>query len=183
MLTSRVEIKIGGFGGQGIVTLGRLIAYAANSVGKYATETIAYGSEARGGSSWADVVVDDEEVDYPRCSQPDVAILFSQEAATTFGNTVRDGGLILYDPVTVEKVVTRPDVRAFPIPATVAARELGAAVVANTVMFGAFVALSGLFPVDSAERGIQPAVPSEVLGLNLRAFRKGVELAQGMKGV
>ncbi|MBI4294765.1 MAG: 2-oxoacid:acceptor oxidoreductase family protein [Chloroflexi bacterium] len=178
---SRIEIRIAGFGGQGIVTLGRLIIYAASLVGKYATETVAYGVEVRGGSSWADVVVDDEEVDYPRCSQADVAIFFSQEAATTFGKTVQDKGLVLYDPLGIEKLETRQGVRAFPVPATATARELGAAMVANTVMFGAFVMLSELLPVESGERGIQSAVRPEVLEVNLQAFRKGVELARQMK--
>lgn len=73
----RIEIKIAGFGGQGIVTLGRLIAFAAYLQGKQAAEIIAYGSEARGGSAWADVVIDDEEVDYPKAVSPDVLILFS----------------------------------------------------------------------------------------------------------
>lgn len=180
---ARVEIKIAGFGGQGIVTLGRLIAYAANLAGKYATETIAYGGEARGGSAWADVVVDDEEVDYPRCSQPDIVILFSQEAATTFGKAVREKGLVLYDPLLVENLSTRQGARVFPIPATVTAREgMGAAVVANTVMFGALVALSNLFPADSAQRAIQAAVPPEAQGVNLRAFQKGREMAQEARG-
>lgn len=181
---ARVEIKIAGFGGQGIVTLGRLIVYAASLGGKYATQTIAYGGEARGGSSWADVVVDDEEVDYPRCTQPDIVILFSQEAATTFGRAVRDNGVVLYDPVTVTSPLSREGAQVFPIPATATAREeLGAAVVANTVMFGALVALSGLFPLESAEKGIQSAVPAEAIGINLRAFHRGMELARRLMGV
>lgn len=180
----RVEIKIAGFGGQGIVTLGRLITYAAYAAGKFATETIAYGGEARGGSSWADVVVDDEEVDHPRCSQPHLIILFSSEAAATFGKAVREGGLVLYDPVTVEKLETKATARVFPIPATVTAREgLGTAVAANAVMFGAFVVLSGLFPLESAEKALQATLPQEAMGINMRAFHKGVELAQELKGV
>lgn len=180
---ARTEIKIAGFGGQGIVTLGRLIVFTAYYAGKYATQTIAYGGEARGGSSWADVVVDDEEVDYPRCAQPDFTIIFSQEAATTFGRAVRDQGMVFYDPVTVESLSSKESARVFAIPATSTAREaLQATVVANTVMFGAFVALSGLFSEESAEKGIQSTVPPEALGVNLRAFHQGVDIARGMKG-
>lgn len=179
----RVEIKIAGFGGQGVVTLGRLIAYTAYSAGKYATESIAYGGEARGGSSWADVVVDDEEVDHPRCPHPDIAILLSQEAAAIFAGAVREGGLVLYDPVTVEKLSPRPGTQVYAIPAINTAREgLRMAVVANTVMFGAFVVFSGLFSPESAEQGIRSTVPPEALGANLQAFRKGVEIAERMKG-
>ena len=180
---ARIEIKIAGFGGQGVVTLGRLIAFTAYGAGKYATETVAYGGEARGGSSWADVVVDDEEVDYPRCTKLDIAIIFSQEAATTFCGAVRDQGLLLYDPVTVETLSPRETTRVFAIPATSTAREvLNSAVVANTVMFGAFVALSDLFSLESAEKGVESTVPQGVLGLNLQALQKGVEIAQRMKG-
>jgi Pyruvate/2-oxoacid:ferredoxin oxidoreductase gamma subunit len=179
----RVEIKIAGFGGQGVVTLGRFIVFTAYGSGKYATETIAYGGEARGGSSWADVVVDDEEVDHPRCTQPDIAIILSQEAAATFAGTVRDKGLVLYDPVTVEKLSPREGARVFAIPATNTAREaLKMAVVANTVMFGAFVALSRLFPRESAEKGIQSTVPSQAVGINLQAFHMGLEIAERMEG-
>ncbi len=180
---ARTEIKIAGFGGQGIVTLGRLITFTAYNAGKYATETIAYGGEAWGGSSWADVVVDDEEVDHPRCPHPDIAILLSQEAAAIFAGAVREGGLVLYDPVTVEKLSPRPGTQVYAIPAINTAREgLRMAVVANTVMFGAFVVFSGLFSPESAEKGIRSTVPPEALGANLQAFRKGVEIAERMKG-
>ena len=181
---ARVEIKIAGFGGQGVVTLGRLIAYTAYNAGRYATETIAYGGEARGGSSWADVVVDDEEVDHPRCTQPDVAILLSQEAAATFAGAVRPGGLVLYDPVTVARLTPREDARTYAIPATSTAREaLHSAVVANTVMFGAFVVLSRLFTPEQAENGLRATMPPGAISVNLEAFRHGVDLARRLEGV
>jgi 2-oxoglutarate ferredoxin oxidoreductase subunit gamma len=177
-IMSRFEIKICGFGGQGIVTLGRVITFAAYISGKHAAETIAYGAESRGGSSWADVVIDDEEVDYPRVSSPDMLILFSQEGAIRFGKSIKDKGVVFYGPVTVTEPNTKETASVFSIPATTIAREeLKAGMVANSVMFGAFIKIAGLIHEESARRSLESIVPKEALELNIQAFQRGVEVA------
>jgi 2-oxoglutarate ferredoxin oxidoreductase subunit gamma len=174
----RSEVKICGFGGQGIVTLGRLIAFAAYISGKAVVQTIAYGQESRGGSAWADVVIDDEEVDYPKVLSPDVLILFSQEGVDKFGKIVKDNGKVLYDPVTVPKLDIKKTVSTFPVPATtIALKEFKSGVVANSIMYGAFAKIGGLIQEDEACRSLESILPKRVLELNMKAFRRGVETA------
>ena len=178
---ARSEIKICGFGGQGIVTLGRLIASAAHLSGKAVVQTIAYGQESRGGSAWADVVIDDEEVDYPKVSAPNILVLFSQEGLDKFGKIVKENGKVLYDPATVPSVDIKKKISTFPIAATrIALDEFKSAVAANAIMFGAFTKIAGLFNEETARSSLESTLPNRVLGLNLQAFQKGAYVASNL---
>jgi hypothetical protein len=105
---SRVETRFAGFGGQGIlfagITLGRAACLYA---GKHATQTQSYGTEARGGASRCDVVIDDREVDFPGVTSPDVFVAFSQEAYDKLAPGVRPGGIVFYDPELVKAMLHR----------------------------------------------------------------------------
>ncbi|MCX7844919.1 MAG: 2-oxoacid:acceptor oxidoreductase family protein [Candidatus Bipolaricaulota bacterium] len=169
----RAELRIAGFGGQGVISAGRIAGQAAVLYdGKQATFTQSYGPEARGGACAAEVVISDTPVAYPLLTIPDVAILMSQEAYEKYAHEVKPGGLLIVDPDLVRHEA-RADVRLLRVPATRIAESLGRKIVANVVMLGA---LAAAWPVVSKEALLQAvlaSVPAHTRDLNQRAFEAG----------
>lgn len=171
----RQEIRISGFGGQGVALAGMVLGRAlVLHEGMEAVLTQSYGPEARGGASSANLVISDEPIDYPFVQRPDVLIAMSQEAYTTFRPTARPEAIILVDDDLVQ-----PADGDCPhgIPATRLAEELGHRVVANIVMLGFLVGVMGLARRESVEEAIRASVRPRTLDLNLRAFAAGLERA------
>ncbi len=174
---SRIETRFAGFGGQGIlfagITLGRAACLYA---GKHATQTQSYGTEARGGASRCDVVIDDQEVDYPGVTSPDIFVAFSQEAYDKLASGTKKGGRLFYDPDLV-KPGDLEAVEQRPIPATkVAMENLGDKVVANVVMLGAVVAGTRIIDMDILKQCIKETTPAKRLETNLKALDQGATL-------
>ncbi len=174
---SRIETRFAGFGGQGIlfagITLGRAACLYA---GKHATQTQSYGTEARGGASRCDVVIDDQEVDYPGVTSPDVFVAFSQEAYDKLASGIKQGGKLFYDPDLV-KPSPKEGVEQRAVPATkVAMEQLGDKVVANVVMLGAVVAGTGIIGMDILKKCIRETTPARRLETNLKALDQGAAL-------
>ena len=169
----RKEICIAGFGGQGVVLAGYILGKAAALYeGLEAVMTQAYGPEARGGASSANVILSDEPIDYPFVQQPDVLIALSQEAYTKFRPTASAQGLILIDE---DLVNPHPGDHPLAIPATRLAEALGRRIVANMVMMGFFTAQSGLVSRDAMERAVESSVRQKTVPLNRQAFTTGYE--------
>lgn len=174
---SRIETRFAGFGGQGIlfagITLGRSACLYA---GKHATQTQSYGTEARGGASRCDVVIDDKEVDYPGVTSPDIFVAFSQEAYDKLSAGIRAGGRLFYDPGLVQPA-PREGIEVTAVPATRTAMDvLGDKVVANVVMLGAVVAATGLVDMDALKQCITETTPASRLETNLKALDQGAAL-------
>jgi 2-oxoglutarate ferredoxin oxidoreductase subunit gamma len=171
----RKEIRISGFGGQGIGLAGRIIGKAlAIYDDMEAVMTQSYGPEARGGASSADVVASEEPIDYPFVQQPDVLIALSQEAYTKFRSSANPDAIILIDE---ELVTPSDDDTPNGIPATQLAEELGNRIVANMVMLGFFTALTDIVNRQAMEEAIGSSVKSRFVELNLKAFATGFEYA------
>jgi len=174
----RQEIRFAGFGGQGIISAGRITGRAAVLHDKkHAVLIQSYGPEARGGACSAEVVVGDRPVDYPRVGTPDVAVIMSQEAYEKFGSDVKPGGLLLLDQDLVEHE-EREDVRVVEVPATRIAEELGRRIVANVVMLGALAALWPAISREAMLSAIVEAVPPHTRDLNKKAFEAGVSYVE-----
>jgi len=170
----RVEIRIGGFGGQGIIRTGLMLATAACVYGdKNAIQTQSYGPESRGGRCKSEVVISDEEIDFPAVEHPDVLITLSQEAYSDYVNDLKEGGVLLVDPDIVPNQRKDVNAKIYEIPATRIAEELGKKIVANVVMVGAFTALTNMLGVDVVKESIKRNVPKGTMELNLTAFEKG----------
>jgi 2-oxoglutarate ferredoxin oxidoreductase subunit gamma len=167
----RTEIRIAGFGGQGVVLAGVLVGTAAAvSDGRRAVQTQSYGAAARGGGARSEVIV------YPRVTHPDIMIAMSEEAMSKYGPDMVRGGLLIIDGDLV-KTVKRDDVRLVAVPASnTATQELGRTIVANLVMLGVLVAKTGLVSAAGMEAAIRENVPPKTVELNLKAFRKGLEM-------
>jgi 2-oxoglutarate ferredoxin oxidoreductase subunit gamma len=167
----RTEIRISGFGGQGVALAGLIIGKAcALYEDLEAVMTQSYGPEARGGASSADVVVADRPIDYPFLEEADVLIALSQEAYTRFRPEAKRKALVIIDEGLVEPL---EDDRVLSIPATQLAEELGRRIVANVVVLGFFTAYLDLLQADSMRRAIESSVRPRTVPLNLDAFETG----------
>ncbi|MFH1313666.1 MAG: 2-oxoacid:acceptor oxidoreductase family protein [Candidatus Eisenbacteria bacterium] len=170
----RIEIRVAGFGGQGVVLAGRLLGEAAILDGKRAVQTQSYGPESRGGAARSEVVVSDEAIDYPKVIEADILVALSQTAFDKYRSTVRADGKVIVDADLVE--AESEDV--YCVPFTRTADDLGKRMVANSVMLGYLVASTGVMAPESMEATIRDKVPRHTIDINVRAFNKGVELAK-----
>lgn len=171
----RTEIRISGFGGQGVVLAGYILGKGlAIYDGFDAVMTQSYGPEARGGASSANVVLSDEPIDYPFVLQPDILVALSQEGYTRYRPTVKPDAMILIDE---DLVIPEEGDRPYTIPATRLAEELGRRIVANMVMLGFFTAMTGLIERDAMEEAIKTSLKPKTVLLNLNAFAAGYRYA------
>ncbi len=171
---SRVEIKIGGFGGQGVIMAGMIIGKAASIYdGKDATLTQSFGPEARGGSCSGQVVVNTDRNLYPMVTNPDILMAMSQPAFLKFLPEVRPEALILYESSLVKPGELPGSHKVYGIPATKFAEELGRKMVLNIVMVGFFTALSDVCSEQAMRKAVESSVPRGTERLNLSAFERG----------
>lgn len=179
-MKKRTEVKICGFGGQGIVLSGYILGKAASlHDGKEAVLTQSYGPEARGGACSADVVISEVKVDYPYLKGIDVLVVMSQEAYSTYCKELDKNGMMLIDEDLVEPDELDESIELHKIPATRIAEELGNKIVANIVMVGFLAAVTGLVSKDAMKKAILATVPMGTQELNERAFDKGYEHKKG----
>jgi 2-oxoglutarate ferredoxin oxidoreductase subunit gamma len=170
------EIRIAGFGGQGVILSAMIIGKAgAIHEGGYATLTQSFGPEARGGASSAQVILSDSPVLYPYVTRPDVLVVMSQEAFTKFSPELKDNGLLIVEEDMVRISDLRAGWRVCSVPATRLAEDLGRRMVLNVVMVGFFAAVTRIVSPDSLRKAVADSVPPATRDLNLRAFEKGYE--------
>ncbi|MEW6073806.1 MAG: 2-oxoacid:acceptor oxidoreductase family protein [Planctomycetota bacterium] len=175
------EIKIGGFGGQGVILTGIIIGRAASIYDdQHATMTQAFGPEARGSACSSQVIVSDQAVLYPYVTHPRVLVVMSQEAFTKFSPEIAPDALLLYEEDLVKLKGLKPTVRTFGIPATRFAEELGRKMVLNIVMTGFFTAVTGLIGLEAMRDAVKDSVPPGTEGLNLTAFQKGYDYGRSL---
>jgi len=174
---SRTEILIGGVGGQGVVLSGILLGTAATLFdGKQAVQTQSYSSELRGGSARAEVIISDRRVTDPQVRKADILILMAEDAVKRYLPKIRPRGLLAVDTDLVKGAVTG-NYEMLEIPATsIAEKEMGNIVVANLIILGVLIKKTGLLSLESMEKAIEVSVPKKAIGLNLKAFRRGLEL-------
>ncbi len=185
-MTEKQEIRLAGFGGQGIILSGHILGKAAALFEKRnAVFTQSYGPEARGGSCSADVVVSDGAVHYPKVGKPHVLVLMSQGALATYGGKIRSDGIMLLDEDLVNLEQNAEGITVYRVPFTRIAEGLGKRIVANIVMLGAVTALAGVVGYEAMKQSVLSSIPPGTEELNLAAFQKGydygVALAEGKR--
>ncbi|MBN1243177.1 MAG: 2-oxoacid:acceptor oxidoreductase family protein [Spirochaetales bacterium] len=171
----RTEFRLSGSGGQGLLLAGIVLAEAAILEGKNAVQTQSYGPEARGGASKAEVVVSEDDIDYPKAIDPDFLLALTAEAYRTYGKLMGKGLVIVDASVPESSEVSARTVRV-PILST-AADELGKKVVANIVALGVLGRVSGAVDLPTLETAVKNRVPKGTEDLNLKALRRGWEIA------
>jgi 2-oxoglutarate ferredoxin oxidoreductase subunit gamma len=170
----RTEIKIGGFGGQGVILSGYIVGRAASIYdNKYATMIQAFGPEARGSACSAQVIVSSDPIDYPYIVSPQIVIVMSQEAYSRFSPELVKGGTLITEEELVVPHNLRKDIKHFSIPATRIAEELGKRIVLNIVMMGFMTAVTELLDPEAMRKAVTASVPKGTEELNLRAFEEG----------
>ena len=181
-MMSRIEVRIAGFGGQGIIRSGNIIGTAAAiHDGKYATFTQSYGPESRGGACAAQVIISDEPIHYPHLLDPRILVVMSQGAYNKYVSGLNRDGLLLVDEDLVELGEEAAGLRVLSTPATrLAEEELGRRIVANVVMLGFFAAVTDVVSVDALRQAVLGSVPKGTEELNQRAFELGYEYGRRM---
>jgi len=179
----RYEVRIAGFGGQGVVTMGKILGLAsAIYEGRNAVSTYSYGPESRGGACRSEVVISDREIYYPRVRQADVFIALSQSAHDAYIKNLRKGGLLIIDPVTVRSPSLRKDLRILEIPAVeIAHRMGGSGKYQNMAILGAFCEITKVLSKQSLEKAINKTIPYAYIDKNLHVFHSGIDFVRNRK--
>jgi len=173
----RYEIRLSGSGGQGLIIAGIILAEAAGIYdGKFVCQTQSYGPEARGGASKAELVISDEEIDYPKAIKPDLLLAMNQKSCDVYFFDLKPSGLLIVDSTHVRQL---PTTRAVAIPFTQIAREkLKHEMASNVVALGALATLTGVVSLKSLEAAVLARVPPGTEELNKQALEAGIEAAK-----
>ena len=176
-LDKRLEIRLSGSGGQGIILAGLVLAEAALKSGWYVVQTQSYGPEARGGASKAEVILSDAPVDYPMVTAADLLLAMNQESCDRYLGAVKTDGTVILDSTNVTHTPPTPT-RVVSLPLTAVAREeLGREMFANMVALGVITSLTGEVSLREAETAMLARVPPASTDINRKAFWLGVQLA------
>jgi len=176
----QTEILIAGFGGQGVLFGGQLIAYAGMDSGKEVTWIPSYGPEMRGGTANCSVVISDDVIGSPVINDADVLIALNQPSLEKFEEQLKPGGIIIIDSSLIKVVPQRTDIRFIPIASSEIANELGNMAYATIVLLGCLSAATGCFKRESFEAALREVLPERryhIIPSNLDAFDKGAAFA------
>lgn len=175
------EIICAGFGGQGVMLIGQLLAYGGMIEGKEVTWFPSYGPEMRGGTANCSVVISDQPVGSPIVSEPNGLIAMNGPSLEKFKTVVKPGGVIVYNSSLMDGVVELPGVTLLAVPTNDFAQELGNAKIGNMVALGAFLGLTKVLTLSSIEKALAQVLPERrhhLIPLNNSALRKGWSLAE-----
>lgn len=177
---SRYEIRLGGSGGQGIILMGIILAEAIGIYdGKFVAQTQSYGPEARGGSSKSEVIVSDDEIDYPKAMKPDLLLAMNQKSCDEFYPDLKSDGLLIVDSTFVTQL---PTPKAYQVPFTRIAREkFKREMVANIIALGALTELTPVVSRKAVESAVLARVPKGTEKLNRDALKAGMAAAKQAK--
>ena len=175
------DIIFSGFGGQGALFAGQLLAYAAMDKGRYVTWIPSYGPEMRGGTAHCTVIISDEEIGSPLVRHPSNVVALNNPSVEKYEPRLASDGNLIYNSSLALKALTRRDIHAIPIPASDVASELGNPKLLNMVMLGALVERTQVLPLGAVERALEVHLSAHhrvLLDLNRQALRRGAELAR-----
>jgi 2-oxoglutarate ferredoxin oxidoreductase subunit gamma len=178
------EIYIAGFGGQGALSTGQLLAQSGLTEGRQVSYVPIYGVEKRGGVANCGVTISDRQISSPIVTEPTVLVVMNSLSLERFESTVAAGGLIITNSSLVESPVRRDDVRVFPLPANQEAELLGDGRVANNIILGALLELTGVVSIETVEKALYDVLPKRhhgMIPINRKALERGAELAREHK--
>lgn len=176
------EIIIAGFGGQGVLSMGKILAYGALMNDNEVTWMPAYGPEQRGGTANVTVIISDQPISSPIVDSYDTAVILNQQSLDKFESKVKPGGTLIYDPYGIHHKPTRTDINIYPVAATDAAIEMGNSKTYNMLLLGALLKTRNLIPDDAIIRGLKKTLPERhhhLIPLNEQAITKGKSLVEG----
>jgi 2-oxoglutarate ferredoxin oxidoreductase subunit gamma len=177
------EIRIGGFGGQGVILSGIIIGKAAALFdNKNSVQTQSYGPEARGGASKTEVLISDEEITYPKVKNPDILVVMSHESLLKYHKDLKEEGILISDPDLVHldvisDFIDKNKIKVYEANVTKVAKEdIGLKIVANIVMVGVITKITNIISVNSVKKAIIDTVPKGTEDKNIAAFESGYNI-------
>jgi len=175
---TRIELRLSGLGGQGVVLAGQILGRAAVYDGKNAVQTQSYGAEARGSAAKSEVIISDGKIGFPIVRRCDVLVAMNQEAVEKNVRDLKENGVLLVDKSTVQRV-PKVNAKIYTIPATeTAERVFGEKLYANMLILGALTKTLGTIGEESMKKAIRDAVSEKAAAMNLQAYGKGRELVK-----
>lgn len=177
----QTEIIIAGFGGQGVLFAGQLLAYAGMDAGMNVTWIPSYGPEMRGGTANCTVIIADEEIGSPTVRNPKAALVLNLPSFDKYEPLVVPDGVLIANASLINRDFQRTDLKAVMIPANEIAESIGDKRLTNMVMLGAMIGKLPVLPIEALEKALEDHLPERhkrLLSLNFKALRKGVEFSQ-----
>lgn len=175
------EIIIAGFGGQGVLSMGKILAYAGLMDNREVTWMPAYGPEQRGGTANVTVIISDAPISSPIVDSYDTAVILNQQSLDKFESKVKPGGTLIYDPYGIHRKPTRTDITVLEADATEASIAMGNTKTYNMLLLGALLQARNLVPEDAVIRGLKKTLPERhhhLIPLNQEAIQRGKELVK-----
>ena len=175
---STTQILIAGFGGQGVLFAGKLLAYKGLVSDKQVSWLPSYGPEMRGGTANCSVIISDEPVGSPIVAKPDILVAMNLPSLQKYENDVVSGGIIIVDSTLISKKVERTDVTTYYVPATKIAKDEGFATLANMILMGKLMNASDMLGFDGIEETVKKVVPpkkANLIDINIKALKTGYD--------
>lgn len=175
------ELIIAGFGGQGVLSMGKILAYAALMDDLEVTWMPSYGPEQRGGTANVTVIISDSEISSPMLDNYDTAVILNQQSLDKFESKVKPGGTLIYDSYGIHKAPTRTDINVYRIDAMEATFEMENAKAYNMVVLGALLKIKDIVPVESVIKGLKKTLPERhhhLIPMNEDAIARGMNLVK-----
>ncbi len=172
------DVMIAGFGGQGVLLAGKLLAYAGMLEGKHVTWFPAYGAEVRGGTANCTVIISSDEIGSPVVQNPSAMLIFNEASFKKFEKRIKQAGNLFLNTSLVQERPTRTDITRIEIKANQIAEDLGDIRIANMVMLGAYLEKTGVVALESVLTALKQVLPARrhsLISLNERALRCGAE--------
>ncbi|MDH6312072.1 2-oxoglutarate ferredoxin oxidoreductase subunit gamma [Parabacteroides sp. PFB2-10] len=175
------EIIIAGFGGQGVLSMGKILAYSGLMEGKEVTWMPSYGPEQRGGTANVTVILSDAPISSPILNQYDIAIVLNQPSLEKFVNKVKPGGILIYDGYGIHTPVTRTDIQVYRVDAMDAATEMKNEKAFNMIVLGGLLKVVPMVKLENVLLGLKKSLPErhhKLIPMNEAAIKKGMEIIQ-----
>ncbi len=175
------EIIIAGFGGQGVLSMGKILAYSGIMQNQEVSWMPSYGPEMRGGTANVTVILSDERINSPILNEYDTAIILNQPSLDKFESEIKPGGLLLYDNNGINRPPTRKDINIYLIEATKEAVNMGATKTFNMVVLGAYLKIKPIVNMENVLKGLKKSLPErhhKLIPLNEKAINRGLEIVK-----
>lgn len=173
------EIIIAGFGGQGVLSMGKILAYSGVMQDKEVTWFPSYGPEMRGGTANVTVIVSDDRISSPILNEYDTAIILNQQSMDKFEKTVKPGGVLLYDPNGITRHPSRKDINIYKVEGVEEAAKMGNVKIFNMIILGAYLKLKPIVKIENVKKGLEKSLPErhhKLIPLNIQAIEKGMDI-------
>jgi len=173
------ELLIAGFGGQGVLSMGKILAYSGIMQEQEVSWMPSYGPEMRGGTANVTVILSDERVSSPILNSYDTAILLNQQSIDKFEQSVKPGGFLLYDPNGITHHPERKDIRIYKVNAAEKASEMGNTKIFNMIVLGAYLKIRPVVLIENVIKGIKKSLPERyhhLVELNEKALNAGMQI-------